>query len=349
MKRRSALACAILALILTAGPPRMASARIHSRTPRPINRTIYVGLASGHVYRNAIGTFKWQQSDHGLPGASDITALAITSDGGTLYAATWGSGLYASTDGGKHWRDAGGPRTNPGVNYISGLALNPEHGQTVYVVTSDDRFHTATDAGAHWDATLLPVDLIDSVTTTSLAVSRSDPTMMLVGTELEGIVRSADGGRTWSDTNLYTDVSVNALTFSPKSANVAYAATDKGVYRTIDGGASWQAEQRGIPHGTQFQSIAVDPRTSARVLAGTADGQIYRSLDGGARWALQGRAGGSQINAMLFDPAHAGVVVAGTSDAGTMYRSEDNGGHWSGYATGFDPADDILALAASSR
>ncbi|MGH2344268.1 MAG: WD40/YVTN/BNR-like repeat-containing protein, partial [Chloroflexota bacterium] len=277
MNRTGAIGFAAIALLLTAGTPHMASVRADPLAPRPISSAIYAGSASGHIYRSATGTSHWQESDHGVPAGSDITALAVTPNGGTVYAATWGSGLYVSADGGMHWRNAGGPHTNLGVNYISGLALDPEHSQTVYAVTSDDRFHVGTDAGAHWDSTLLPVDLIDSVTTTSLSVSRNDPALMLVGTELEGIVRSSDVGRTWSDTNLSTNLSVNALTFSPRSANVAYAATDKGIYQTVDSGISWQLERHGIAAGTQFQAIAVDPGNAALVLAGTPDGQFYRS------------------------------------------------------------------------
>ncbi len=344
MNRWGALVFAVSALIVTAGVPGMGPA--DSSAARPTTGAIYAGVGSGRVYRSVGGTSRWEEADRGLPGESAITALVATADGATLYAAAWGSGVYISTDAGMHWRAAGGGNPDRGVRYISGLALNPAHGQTIYAVTSDDRFHISTNGGGDWDSTPLPVDPIDSVTTTSLAVSRQDPAVMLVGTELEGIVRSTNGGRTWSDTSLLTNVSVNAIAFSPRSAAVAYAVTDQGIYRTVNGGISWQLARRGIPSGTQFQSIAVDPTHPAYIIAGSVAGRFYRSRDGGGSWSYQGQADGNQVNAILFNPAHEGAVFAGTNDAGAIYHSEDSGRHWSGYATGFDPNDEILALAA---
>jgi photosystem II stability/assembly factor-like uncharacterized protein len=333
---------------MTAGRPGTAPLHADSVAARTNRGAIYAGVAGGHLYRSAAGTSTWEESDAGLPADAAITALAFTADSATLYAATWGSGLYVSTDNGMDWRSSGGPNPDQSVHYISGLALNPTHRQTIYAVTSDDRFHVSTDAGANWDSTPLPVDPIDSVTTTSLAVSRQDPALMLVGTELEGIVRTADGGRTWSDTTLSTNISVNALAFSPRSASVAYAATDKGLYRTMDGGKSWQSLRHGVPTGTHFQSITVNPGNPRLVLSGTTDGRFYRSSDGGATWSVQGKAGGNQINALLFDPAQAGMVFAGTNDGGAIYWSDDSGKHWSRQVTGFDPGDEILSLAASA-
>jgi photosystem II stability/assembly factor-like uncharacterized protein len=348
MNRRSMVGVAALVLIMTAGLSGAAPLRADSVAARITHGTIYAGVAGGHLYRSAAGTSTWDESDAGLPADAAITALAFTADGAMLYAATWGSGLYVSTDNGMDWRATGGPNPDQSLHYISGLALNPTHRQTIYAVTSDDRFHLSTDGGDHWDSTPLPVDLIDSVTTTSLAVSRQDSAVMLVGIELEGIVRTADGGRTWSDTTLSTNVSINALAFSPRSATTAYAATDKGIYRTMDGGKSWQSLRHGIQPGTQFQSVAVDPGNPRFVLSGTTAGRFYRSSDGGTTWSAQGKAGGNQINTILFDPARPGLLFAGTNDGDIIYRSDDNGRHWSGQVTGFDPGDEILSLAASA-
>jgi photosystem II stability/assembly factor-like uncharacterized protein len=346
MNKRGALVVAALSLMAASGFPRAGTARADSYTARSTGGAIFAGLQNGYLYRSTNnGSYDWRESDNGLPSGTDITALAATPDGATIFAGTRGAGIYVSTDGGVNWRDDNGGDYDLGQASISGLVLDPTNSQNVYAVTTDGELYSSTDAGTYWDATAIGSDM----PTTSLTINQHDPSVLLIGTQGGGILRSSDGGADWYGTDLSTDVNVQALAFNPRSASVAYAATDAGMYESIDGGGSWQPDQRGIPDATSFQSVAVDPTNPARVIAATAYGTFYRSQDGGTSWSYQGDADGNQVNALLFDPGHTGVVLAGTDDGSALYRSDDSGGHWYRDDTSFDTQDGILALAAIGR
>jgi photosystem II stability/assembly factor-like uncharacterized protein len=345
MNKRGTIAAAALTLIMASALPRVGTARAGSSTARPASGTIFAGLQNGYLYRSTNGAYNWQESDNGLPSGTDITALAVAPDGGTIFAGTRGAGIYVSTDGGVNWSDDNNGDSDLEQASISGLAINPANSRYVYAVTTDDQFYSSTDGGDYWNVTGIGTDM----PAMSLAISQGNSAILLIGTQGDGILRSPDGGSDWYASDLSTEVNVQALSFGPRSADVAFAATDNGIYQTIDGGNSWQPDQRGIPYSTSFQSIAVDPSNPARVIAATSYSDFYRSQDGGTSWSYQGQADGNQVNALLFDPGHPGVTLAGTNDGSAISRSDDSGGHWYRYGTGIDSGDGILALAAINR
>jgi hypothetical protein len=193
----------------------------------------------------------------------------------------------------------------------------------------------------------------------ALALNPRDPSTLLVGTARDGIFLTRDAGDQWARVTKTAVGQVNALAFSTTSAAVAYAATATGIYQSIDGGDTWQAERRGIPAGTAFQSIAVDYRNGSRVIAGTEVRatpksfrlEFYRSLDGGTSWSSGGgiynQIADNQVNAIIFDPADSDAVFAGTNDGSRIYKGSITGESWTEISTG--GSGGVLALTASSR
>jgi hypothetical protein len=79
----------------------------------------------------------------------------------------------------------------------------------------------------------------------------------------------------------------NDFAFDPRQAGVLYTATDRGLFKTLDGGLSWTRLSRGIPTGEAVYSVAVDPVLPRVVYAGLR-GRVYRSLNAGRTWQLLG-------------------------------------------------------------
>ncbi len=180
-----------------------------------------------------------------------------------------------------------------------------------------------------------------------------DPTRTLTlyaGTN-KGIFKSTDGGSTWTPANTgLTASGILALAVDLQTPATVYAGTDGGVFKSTNGAASWTAASTGL--GAQpVSALAIDPASPSTLYAGTQTAGVFRSSDGGAE--LDGGQerpdshadplprGRPQIafddlcrdecrtlqeHALLFDPASASTVYAGTN-AG-VFVSADNGASW---------------------
>jgi hypothetical protein len=89
-----------------------------------------------------------------------------------------------------------------------------------------------------------------------------------------------DGAATWSAVNfdLPSDsagnVIITSLVIAPQNSNLLYATTNKGVFKTTDGGASWTAVNSGLTT-LSVRFLAFDPKNTSTVYAGTNGGGIF--------------------------------------------------------------------------
>jgi photosystem II stability/assembly factor-like uncharacterized protein len=118
---------------------------------------------------------------------------------------------------------------------------------------------------------------------------------------------------------------VFALAVDPKFPAAIYAGTRAGLWKTIDGGATWRRSGAGLPE-TGISALAVDPVDTQKVYAGAVDGNLYRTMDGGTNWSLsRPDARRAAIEAIAIDPNHPNYVFAGGTG---VFRSADAGNTW---------------------
>jgi photosystem II stability/assembly factor-like uncharacterized protein len=168
----------------------------------------------------------------------------------------------------------------------------------------------------------------------ALAADPQDFGTAYAGTLGGGLFRTGDGGESWSRPGGgFAADNVYALTVGP--AGVVYAGTEKGIFRSLDRGVSWQSASAGLPlvaGGTRVVALAADPSLSGRVYAtvfqnGTTT-RVFQTADGGGSWRQSGHGIPWPAQAgPLATAQRSGVVYAGTVKEG-VYKSDDGGARW---------------------
>ena len=237
-------------------------------------KTIYVGAASGGVWKSKNGGSAWQPIFDEQP-TQNIGAVAVdqsnsniiwvgTGEGNPRNSMNLGMGIFKSLDGGKTWEHMGLEATKT----IHRILVHPTNGKIVYAAAMGDPF---------------------------------------TPNEHRGLYRSLDGGRQWQKI-LYTNTSsgVGDLVMDPENPDKLFAAMyehrrtpysftsggpGSGLFMSLDGGDSWQqlGPEHGLPDGDLGRiGIAIAPSNPQRVYAKieAQKNALYRSDDGGNTWEM---------------------------------------------------------------
>lgn len=294
--------------------------------------------------------------------AGKVNAVAgIPGNPAVYYFGANGGGVWKTTDGGTVWK----PIFDKGpVAAIGALALAPSNPNIIYVgtgvntITLDLAYgngvYKSTDGGETWEH----MGLDDSHHIGRILVDPRNPDIVLVAAmghsagpnEERGVLRSADGGKTWKKA-LYRDNITAAvdLCFEPGNPRVVYATLwhgfrkpgqrgtqfgpGSGLYKSTDEGITWtQIKGNGLPTADWGRSgVAVAPGLHGRrvyliVEGKEKDGGLYRSDDAGATWhraSEDERIKGTWYMSEIFvDPQNADVVYVPMT---SLYRSSDGG------------------------
>ena len=192
-----------------------------------------------------------------------LAASPSFSDDGIVFAGSYEDGLFRSMDRGKSWQAA-----NFGLfdHHILCLALSPQFAADgrAFVGTGSGIYHSE-NGGRLWHDIALPRD--DAVLGIALSPGFATDSTLFVGTESSGLLKSDDGGGTW--TACYrTGGAVNSVLVTANRQMIALV--DDAVVHSVDGGASWHA---AVAAGVQAMSL--EARGDA-LLLGMADGSIQR-------------------------------------------------------------------------
>ncbi len=228
-----------------------------------------------------------------------------------------------------------GPFNSPGgrsgIGRLNCIAFHPTDVNTFWVGSASGGLWKTTTGGTSWTplTNKLPVLGISAI-----AVNPSNPNIIYIATGDRnifdtysvGVLKSTNGGASWSATGLRFNVSermvVNSLIIYPANPLILLAATTNGIYRTMNGGTTWTQEQAGY-----FQEILFKPGAPATVYASTRnyDSQVFRSTNTGDTWSQVTSFGGVNRIALAVTPANPDVV-------GALCSSDADGG-FGGYYT----------------
>ncbi len=203
---------------------------------------------------------------------------------GDLYAAQYGTGVLKSSDNGTTWSQADTLVIN---RFVRAVAPDPFNSLVVYAGTGNGVFKT-TNGGLSWaDAKGGVIPFSTSIR--SLKASPLTSGLILAGTDVDFLYRSANGGLTWSHVTSANgfasqDVFVRSIGFDPVAANVAYIGSDSGhVYKSVDAGANWSFLV-DLPTVNSVRRILVNPANTSNIFVATFGGGVFVTEDGGATW-----------------------------------------------------------------
>ncbi len=264
---------------------------IHPITPN----IMYVGSASGGIWKTLDGGQSWFPLDDFLPSLSIGDMVLHPEDSDTLYAGT-GEGFFETVEG----------SSNTAAVRGAGIFLS-------------------TDAGSTWNQ-IPSTDNPDFYFVNRLEFDPSDSNTMLAATNT-GVWRSTDSGQNWTLRESFHALDIKFNPMDPTRVVAGGHDTVDGPYFSVDGGLTWQLAAGA---GGERQEIAWAPSEPHTVYAAVSDEgriKIWRSTDGGQNYELRTQGSGIQTwagynNTIWVDPANAEFLVVGGV---RLYRSNNGG------------------------
>ncbi len=289
------------------------------------------------------------------------TIWAGTGEPWTRNSVSIGNGIYKSTDAGETWTNMGLPESER----ISKILIDPTNSSTVYACVpgklwsdSNDRgVYKTIDGGKSWSKVLGGPNA-----STGCSLMTMDPTAP--GTLYAGLwdfrrkgwtfrsggdgpdapsgsalMKTTDGGATWTALDSKSTKGLPAgpwgrvaVTVAPSKPNVVYAFIEavppmNGLYRSEDGGASWELRDRSqnmLWRPFYFANLIVDPRNENRLFK--PDGGLIMSNDGGATFNGVGGSTHGDAHDIWIDPKNTDHLIL--ADDGGMWTSYDGGDKW---------------------
>jgi photosystem II stability/assembly factor-like uncharacterized protein len=307
-----------------------------------------------------ISHLEWRNIGPAVTGGRVVEFAVVEGDPHTIYAATASSGVWKTVNGGITWQPVFEKENRVA---LGGIAVSRSNPNVVWVGTGEpnarnlrssswgDGVYKSEDGGKSWTN----MGLRSSVQTGRIVIHPEDPNIVFVSSvgplfasneernDARGLFRTLDGGQTWEKVlSVGEKTGIVDVVMDPRDPDTLYAGAwqrerrdwsyvnvgpEGGIFRSTDGGESWQKLTAGLPKGEVgrpgVEVCASHPDTVYAVFEGE-EGGLYRSDDRGASWELTSDEVSSSMyyGQVICDPQDAEVVYV----LGTQFSRSDDGG-----------------------
>ncbi|MDH3639205.1 MAG: glycosyl hydrolase, partial [Gammaproteobacteria bacterium] len=342
----------------------------------------YFGAAHGGVWKTDDAGINWRNVSDGFFKFPSVGGLDVSlSDPEVIYAGTGeglprqyispGDGVYKSTDGGDTWANIGLEKTR----HIARVRIHPSNPDIVYIAAMGDMFgpnpergvYRSKNGGETWERILYRGETAGAV---DLAIDAANPDVIVAalnhhraypwdeesGGPGTGLFRSTDGGDSWVDITRNPGLPKSlvgkiGIAISPARSSRLYAfmeadAGEGGVYRSDDGGSTWQMTHTDpwkLETPNSYSHITADPVDPDVVYIQIYEG-LLKSTDAGQtfeRVPMQNW----DSHALWIDPDDPRRIIEG-GDGGASV-SLNGGESWSSHNN--QPTADLLSLAVDDQ
>ncbi len=234
-----------------------------------------------------------------------------------------------------------------GISRVSQMKFHPTNSNKMYAISARGGLFITSNAGANWS--VAPgTDFMPSDRLASVCIDFTNDQVIYLGTgdhdyyySGSGVWKSTDGGNTFTSSGLSGKLIVEMI-MDPIDHNTIVAATNSGIYKTINAGASWTLNSAT----RAFDDLKMKENNGTRTLfAATTDSAFFRSTNFGATWTQinngivlpSGVTNGNGVRIGLT-PADSNVVyLALVANGGMIYKSIDGGTSFTAQKTSSAP------------
>jgi|GEM_PF-1388513 len=332
---------------------------------------VMAGMLGGNILCSKDGGLSWIQytKSNNLPG-EDIQSILTDPSNNNIFIASWGGGVYKTSDTGNSWNQVN-------LSCVNIESFLVDSSGTLLVGTDAAGIFRSTDNGLSWGQN----SLINSYVY-SIGATRSGK---LLASANNGLYSSTDDGISWNNLGVDYWANLHYVWYwaSDKSGKI-FGATGVGIYVSSDDGDTWSgpvcpssSSARGAitidttgtiyagwdtlfvssDDGMTWKSLwgnkiwiySILSLSNGCILLGTADG-IYRSTDYGSTWAntspnVQNSIHFYTVTSLKMDSL--GQIFAATYGGG-VYESKDSGITWQEFNSGL-PTLDIQSIGISTK
>ncbi len=266
------------------------------------------------------------------PTTSSLRAYAATADSMTT------GGFFVSTDAGATWTQSNTGLPSPQILRRIQFSVSKSAPATIYTIVYPGSgafdVYKSTDFGVSWShLTPLTGSANQGWYDLCVAVNPTDPNTVFFGNaEISKTINgstlslvlktpTAGNGNYW---DCPTHVDIHKIVYAPSNANIMYIGCDGGIYKSIDGGATWNHINNDI-NTLQFYRIASDNNAVNTLYGGAQDNGNFSTADRGATdWVFETSGDGMEC---FVDYNNSSNVFMSTQN-GNLLRSIDGGVSW---------------------
>lgn len=302
-------------------------------TLHPTNPNILYIATNDYIYKTRNGGQSWDNLSRGMSHSRVISMAIDPVYPATVYAGTKGDAVYKSYDGGQRWVSLRQGLDSVDISsVVNQFVFDPADNNKLFAATTMGVFESQ-NGGETWQKRMDGMKEVLMVIT--LAMDPRHSPIMYAGTS-GGVYKTVNRASQWERVNnglVSSEIrsssralGVTVIQVDPHEPNVVYAATLNGLYKSMDGAASWMRIAQSLPD-QMISAMVLDRAESGVVYVAGREG-VHRSKDASTTWMAINRGLATlNIRSLVQSPIDPKMLYAGTNGSG-LYRSTDGGETW---------------------
>lgn len=280
---------------------------------------VYVGGDASGMFRSSDKGENWETySGTGMyPNETIFDIVIDPKDSKNMYVAGASADakgrLLKSEDGGQAWEQT--YITLAAKDFVTKIEVDPYDPSVVYIITSKDGVFQSLNHGKSWTLLRRFQNGVNNI-----AINPKDTRILYVTSTQEGIFKSVDKGTSWASLtenlksfNVYPGTEFTSIAIDPQNPSTVYLGYLGGMFRTDDGGQSWQKVNVLTPPAlAPISSIAINEGNSKNIYY-TINSQVFFTNSASAsNWAVRSLPTARVLLDVTIDPKDSNVIYAGS-------------------------------------